>query len=90
MSLELLISRNHTCLISLKRFIQGMSKASVKYSIGRFKIVKEHPNAKRVFSKRVGSLGNWLILLQNQKISPRTKGKNTDFRESQTLVNPPF
>jgi hypothetical protein len=67
-----------------------MSKASVKYSIGRFKNVKEHPRANRVFSNSVGSLGNWLILLQNQKISPRTKGKKTDLRDSQTLVNPPF
>jgi hypothetical protein len=67
-----------------------MSNARVKYSIGRFKNVKEHPKASRVFSRSVGSLGNWLILLQNQKISPRTKGKKTDFSESQTLVNPPF
>ncbi len=74
----------------MNRFIQGRSKARVKYSMGRFRKVREQPKARSIFSSKVGSLGSWWILLQNQMISATTMGKKMDLRDSQTLVKPPF
>lgn len=76
--------------ISHRKDINSTSMKRLKNSTGMLYCVIPKPNRIRHFSKRLVSLGSWLIRLRYQMRVSKVITKKTDFKESHIFVKPPF